>query len=167
MGQANSIREALTSGRFSYIVELVASQLTREAKLFQTASDLARVPGLIGAGITSYAGGSLGHDPIRVGTAARARGLTPNVHITCVNRSREQILRALEDLYLLGIENVFAITGDYPQSKGKRRLRLCLRWTRCSWWRRSANCARRECHFSLRSLFRPLSTPRRIALISI
>ena len=119
MALANPIREAVTAGRFSYMVELVASQLSREAKLFQTASDLARVPGLIGAGITSYAGGSLGHDPIRVGTAARARGLTPNVHITCVNRSREQVLRALEDLYLLGIENVFAITGDYPQSKEK------------------------------------------------
>ena len=50
MALANPIREAVTAGRFSYMVELVASQLSREAKLFQTASDLARVPGLIGAG---------------------------------------------------------------------------------------------------------------------
>ncbi len=86
MPQANPLREALTSGPFCYMVELVASRFTREAKLFEAASDLARVPGVVGAGITSYAGGSLGHDPIRVGTAARARGLTPNVHLTCVNR---------------------------------------------------------------------------------
>jgi methylenetetrahydrofolate reductase (NADPH) len=111
----NPIREALTSGRFCYMVELVASRLTREAKLFHAASDLARVPGVVAGSITSYAGGSLGHDPIRVGTAARARGLTPNIHITCVNRDRMDILRALEDLHALGIENVFAITGDYPQ----------------------------------------------------
>jgi methylenetetrahydrofolate reductase (NADPH) len=115
MASGNPIREALNRGQFSYIVELVASRLTREAKLFQAASDLARVPGVVAASVTSYAGGSMGHDPIRVGTAVRARGVTPNIHITCVNRDRLDILRALEDLNALGIENVFAITGDYPQ----------------------------------------------------
>jgi methylenetetrahydrofolate reductase (NADPH) len=111
----NSVREAFASGRFCYVVELVASQLTREAKLLQVASELAQVPQVVGAGITSYAGGAMGHDPIRVGTAARARGLVPNIHITCVNKDRLTIRRELEDLHALGIENVFAITGDYPK----------------------------------------------------
>jgi methylenetetrahydrofolate reductase (NADPH) len=115
MPLGNPVREALTSGRFCYIVELVASRLTREAKLLQVASELAQVPQVVGAGITSYAGGAMGHDPIRVGTAARARGLTPNIHITCVNKDRLSIRRELEDLHALGIENVFAITGDYPK----------------------------------------------------
>jgi methylenetetrahydrofolate reductase (NADPH) len=110
----NPIKEALTSGRFSYIVELVASQRTPEAKIFQAGSDLARIPGVIAAGVTSYAGGSAGHDPIRVGTGVRARGLTPNVHITCVNKDRVEILKQLETCHSLGIENIFAITGDYP-----------------------------------------------------
>ncbi len=116
MPLGNSIREALSSGTFCYVVELVASQLTREAKLLEVASRLAQVPGVVGAGITSYAGGSMGHDPIRVGAAARARGLTPNIHITCVNKDRTTIRRELEDLAALGIENVFAITGDYPKT---------------------------------------------------
>jgi methylenetetrahydrofolate reductase (NADPH) len=111
----NPIREALASGTFCYMVELVASQKTPEARLFEAASELAQVPGLVGAGITSYAGGSAGHDPIRVGAAVRARGLTPNVHLTCVNRDRLDLRRALEDLHALGIENVFAITGDFPK----------------------------------------------------
>ncbi|PWU07153.1 MAG: hypothetical protein C5B51_10675 [Terriglobia bacterium] len=115
MPVGNSIREALTGGRFCYIVELVASQLTREAKLLDVAVRLSQVPGVVGAGITSYAGGAMGHDPVRVGTAARARGLTPNIHITCVNKDRHTIRRELEDLIALGIENVFAITGDYPK----------------------------------------------------
>jgi methylenetetrahydrofolate reductase (NADPH) len=115
MPLGNPVREALTSARFCYIVELVASRLTREAKLLQVASELAQVPQVVGAGITSYAGGAMGHDPIRVGTAARARGLTPNIHITCVNKDRQTIRRELEDLHALGIENVFAITGDYPK----------------------------------------------------
>jgi methylenetetrahydrofolate reductase (NADPH) len=115
MALGNSIREALTGGKFCYVVELVASQLTREAKLLQVASELAQIPQVVGAGITSYAGGAMGHDPIRVGTAARARGLVPNIHITCVNKDRLTIRRELDDLYALGIENVFAITGDYPK----------------------------------------------------
>ena len=114
MQSPNPIKEALASGQFSYIVELVASQRTPEAKIFQSGSDLARIPGVIAAGVTSYAGGSAGHDPIRVGTGVRARGLTPNVHITCVNKDRVEIVKQLETCNSLGIENIFAITGDYP-----------------------------------------------------
>jgi methylenetetrahydrofolate reductase (NADPH) len=120
MPAPNSIREALSSGRFCYMVELVASQLTREAKLLEVATRLAQVPGVVGAGITSYAGGAMGHDPIRVGTAAKARGLTPNIHITCVGKDRLSIRGELEDLAALGIENVFAITGDYPKGVDHR-----------------------------------------------
>lgn len=66
--------------------------------------------------MTSYAGGAMGHDPTRVGTAARARGLTPNVHVTCVSQDRQALRKTLEDLHALGIQNVFALTGDYPRS---------------------------------------------------
>jgi len=115
MPSVNPVREALTTGRFCYMVELVASALTREAKLMHVASELAQIPNLVAGSITSYAGGAMGHDPIRVGTAARARGLVPNIHLTCVNRDPLEIRDALEDLMALGIENVFAITGDYPK----------------------------------------------------
>jgi methylenetetrahydrofolate reductase (NADH) len=116
MSPPNPLREALEAKRFCYVVELVASRLTREAKLLEVASELAKVPGVVAGSITSYAGGMLGHDPIRVGTAARARGLTPNIHITCVNRSRADTQRTLEDLAALGIENILALTGDYPKT---------------------------------------------------
>ncbi len=119
MGTANPLRDALTSGRFCYVVELVASRLTREAKLLEVASQLATVPGVAAGSITSYAGGAMGHDPIRVGTAARARGLAPNIHVTCVNRDRASAQRLLEDLHGLGIENVLALTGDYPKRAGE------------------------------------------------
>lgn len=97
------------------MVELVASALTREAKLMHVASELAQIPNVVAGSITSYAGGAMGHDPIRVGTAARARGLVPNIHLTCVNRDPLDVRNALDDLMALGIENVFAITGDYPK----------------------------------------------------
>src|SRR5579864_8842881 len=116
MPSPNPLRESLTSGKFCYVVELVASRLKREALLLDVASQLARVPGVVAGSITSYAGGALGHDPIRVGTAARARGLTPNIHLTCASRDRAALRKSLEDLNALAIENVFAITGDYPKT---------------------------------------------------
>ncbi len=118
MNAANPLRESLSAGRFCYVVELVASGLTREARLLEVASKLAQVPGVVAGSITSYAGGALGHDPVRVGTAARARGLTPNIHLTCVGRERSTMWRTLEDLHALGIENVLALTGDYPKAAG-------------------------------------------------
>jgi methylenetetrahydrofolate reductase (NADPH) len=114
----NPLREALSAGQFCYVVELVASRLTREARLLEVASKLAQVPGVVAGSITSYAGGALGHDPVRVGTAARARGLTPNIHLTCVGRDRAAASRILEDLHALGLENVLALTGDYPKTAG-------------------------------------------------
>src|ERR1700758_3639379 len=115
MATFNPLREALTSGKFCYVVELVASRLTREAKLLEVASQLAQVPGVVAGSITSYAGGAMGRDPIRVGTAAKARGLVPNIHLTCVNRDTSSARKALEDLHALGIENVLALSGDYPK----------------------------------------------------
>jgi methylenetetrahydrofolate reductase (NADPH) len=118
MVAVNPVREALAEGKFMYFVELVASASMREAKVLEIAAQLAQVPGVVAGGITSYAGGSAGHDPIRIAAAARARGLTPNVHLTCVNRDRANILNALEDMAAMGLENVFAITGDYPKAAG-------------------------------------------------
>jgi methylenetetrahydrofolate reductase (NADH) len=113
---SNSFSEALRARRFCYVVELVASGLTREARLLEVASRLAALPEVVAGSVTSYAGGAMGHDPLRVGTAARARGLTPNIHLTCVGEDRAGLRKTLEDLHALDIENVFALTGDYPKS---------------------------------------------------
>jgi methylenetetrahydrofolate reductase (NADPH) len=116
MAGPNPLREALIARKFCYVVELVASRLTREARLLEVASQLAQVPGVVAGSITSYAGGAMGHDPMRVGTAARARGLTPNIHLTCVNQDARAVSKMLADFGALGIENVLALTGDYPKA---------------------------------------------------
>ena len=112
------LAESLAAGRFCYVVELVASGLRREAQLLEVASRLATLPEVVAGSITSYAGGAMGHDPLRVGTAARARGLTPNIHVTCVGQDRQGLRKTIEDLHALGIENLFALTGDYPKAPG-------------------------------------------------
>jgi methylenetetrahydrofolate reductase (NADPH) len=111
----NPLRESLQAGRFCHMVEVVASRVAREARLLEVASHLAVTPGVVAGSITSYAGGSDGQDPLRVGTAARARGLTPNIHVTCVSRDRRELRNLLYDINAIGLENVFALTGDYPK----------------------------------------------------
>jgi methylenetetrahydrofolate reductase (NADPH) len=115
MPSVNPLRDALTTGRFCFMVEMVASASMAESKLWEIAAGLAQIPEVVGAGITSYAGGSAGHDPIRVAEGARQQGLNPNVHLTCVNHDPLGIRTALDRLIELGIENVFAITGDWPK----------------------------------------------------
>ena len=83
-----ALAERVKSGQFVYMTELVASGLKREAQVLEIASKLAMIPEIAGGSITSYAGGQLSQDSIRVGTAVRARGLVPNVHLTCVGQDR-------------------------------------------------------------------------------
>ncbi len=116
MAALNPLRESLTGGRFCYVVGLLASAMTREARVLETAAEFARVPGVVAGSVGSYAGGAIGRDPIRVGTAVRARGLAPIINLTCVSRDRASARSALEDLNALGIENVLALSGDYPKS---------------------------------------------------
>src|SRR5215831_15033740 len=113
----NPLRESLEAGRFCHVVEIVASRISREARLLEVASQLAMTPGIVAGSITSYAGGSAGQDPVRVGTAARARGLTPNIHVTCVSKDRRELREMLQTINALGLENVFALTGDYPKGQ--------------------------------------------------
>ena len=108
------LRDALRTRPFSVMVELVASGLKREAQVLEIASNLATIPDVVAGSITSYAGGRFGQDSVRVGTAVRARGLTPNVHLTCVNQDRVAIRKTLHALRALGMYNVFALTGDWP-----------------------------------------------------
>lgn len=110
------LREALAAKRFCYMIELVASARTPEDKLSEIAGEIAQIPGVVAGGITSFAGGSEGHDPIQIAKAVRERGLNPNVHITCVSHNRDKAIASLQDLHQSGIHNIFAITGDHPRA---------------------------------------------------
>ncbi len=115
MAAANPLREAITAGQFCYMVEMVASASMTEEKLGEIAAGIAGIPEVVGAGITSWAGGSAGHDPVRVAAIAKERGLNPNVHLTCVSKTPAEVGKFLDAVIALGIENVFAITGDWPK----------------------------------------------------
>jgi methylenetetrahydrofolate reductase (NADPH) len=112
----NPIREALTNGEFCYLVEIAATRRSQEAQLLDVATQLAQISEVVGGSVTNNAGGVPGHDPVRIGAAVLARGLTPNVHVTCVRHDRNGLRKILEEIHFLEIENVFAMTGDFPKS---------------------------------------------------
>jgi methylenetetrahydrofolate reductase (NADH) len=116
----NPLADALSSRGFCYVVELVASALKREAQVLEIGAKLATMPEIVAGSVTSYAGGRFGQDPVRVATAVRARGLTPNVHLTCVSNDRAAISRTLKALNALELYNVFALTGDYPKQEDSK-----------------------------------------------
>jgi methylenetetrahydrofolate reductase (NADPH) len=115
LSMINPLRQKLEAGEFCYMVELVASQRTSEERLLEISGELAELKTIVAAGITSYAGGGSGQDPVRTAMGAKARGLTPNIHLTCVYQDRAGLRKTLEELHRLDIHNVFAITGDFPQ----------------------------------------------------
>ena len=106
------LADAIAAGPFPIVVELVASGVKREAQLLEIASNLANIPEVVAGSIASYADGKVGQDPVRVGCAVRARGLQPNIHLTCVNRDRVAMRQTLRELKALGLFSVVALTGD-------------------------------------------------------
>jgi methylenetetrahydrofolate reductase (NADPH) len=116
VSSSNPIREALTKARFCYLAEIVATIRSPETQILDVASQLAEIPDVVGGSVTNNAGGAPGHDPVRIAAALQARGLAANVHVTCVRHDRRGLRKMLEDIHSLEIENVFAMTGDFPKS---------------------------------------------------
>src|SRR4029078_5788898 len=98
------------------MTELVASGLKREAQVLEIASKLAMIPEIAAGSITSYAAGQLAKDSIRVGTAVRARGLVPNVHLTCVGQDRQTIEKTLVALQALEMYKILSISRALPKA---------------------------------------------------
>src|SRR6476620_6499205 len=106
------LADAIATGPFPIVVEIVASGVKREAQVLEIASDLANIPQVAAGSIASYVDGKPGQDPLRVAAAVRARGLVPNIHLTCVARDKVAMRQTLHEMRALGLVNVFALTGD-------------------------------------------------------
>src|SRR6185295_14345800 len=90
-GQTNALAERLQSRQVVYMAELVASATKKEEEVLEVAARMGAVPQIAAIGVTSYAGGATGHDPVRI-----AAGLAT--------------------LESLRIHNVFCISGDWPKN---------------------------------------------------
>jgi methylenetetrahydrofolate reductase (NADPH) len=114
----NRLADQLRARQFTYMAELVASATKPEADVLEMAARIGAVPQIAAIGVTSYAGGATGHDPVRIAAGLQRLGLTPNVHITCVSRDRRALGEVLRDLEAQELHNIFAISGDWPKGDG-------------------------------------------------
>ena len=114
--QANALAERLRSRQFCYMAELVASATKREDEVLEVAAKMGAVAQITAIGVTSYAGGATGHDPVRIAAGVASLGLTPNIHLTCVGQDRKGIANTLATLEALRIHNTFCISGDWPKN---------------------------------------------------
>jgi len=112
----NGLAERLRSRDFCYMAELVASATKKEEEVLEVAAKMGAVPQIAAIGVTSYAGGATGHDPVRIAAGLASLGLTPNVHLTCVGQDRRGIAHTLATLESLRIHNTFCISGDWPKN---------------------------------------------------
>jgi len=90
-----------------------------EARLFQVIAKLeALTPTFVSA--TYGAGGSTLKNTSRlIGRIKRETSLTAMPHLTCVDQSKGELRKILEDYKGEGIENVLALRGDPPQGTEK------------------------------------------------
>lgn len=66
--------------------------------------------------VTYGAGGGTGHYTLEIAkNLLRNAGVTPLAHLTCVDSTRESILKRLDEFRAAGIENVMALRGDIPK----------------------------------------------------
>jgi methylenetetrahydrofolate reductase (NADPH) len=112
----NALAERLQSRQFCYMAELVASATKREDEVLEVAAKMGAVSQITAIGVTSYAGGATGHDPVRIAAGVASLGLTPNIHLTCVGQDRRGIANTLATLEALQIHNTFCISGDWPKN---------------------------------------------------
>jgi methylenetetrahydrofolate reductase (NADPH) len=116
----NRFKEAITQGnRFVYTLELVPGRgshsktVDQALEIAQKAAAGGRIHAL---SITDNPGGHPALAPEALGLEILQLGIDPIVHLTCKDKSRNQIESTLYSLDRLGLRNVLAMTGDYPLS---------------------------------------------------
>jgi methylenetetrahydrofolate reductase (NADPH) len=79
--------------------------------------------GPLGPGFVSVTrtGGKPREAPVEIACRIRALGIEAAAHVTCIEASRDELVRHFDFVVARGIENVVAIRGDLPPDPGFRR----------------------------------------------
>jgi methylenetetrahydrofolate reductase (NADPH) len=90
-----------------------------EARLFQNINKLAALAPTFVSATYGAGGGTLKNTSRVIGRIKRETSLTAMPHLTCVDQSKGELRKILEDYKGEGIENVLALRGDPPKGTGK------------------------------------------------
>lgn len=115
----NKLKEALLSGEFVVTCEMIPGRGANEeaqAKEFDHAKHIYATGRVHAISITDNPSGNPALLADSAGTELYREGITPLVHFTCKDRSRNQMQSQLYALERAGVENVLFMTGDYQSS---------------------------------------------------
>ena len=122
----NRLTQALDNGEFVVTYELIPGRGANEdvqQKFIEEAREVGENPRIHAISITDNPSGNPALLPDRFAEDLLAMGITPLVHFTCKDRSRNQIESQLYALERSGIQNLLCMTGDYPVSGWEGRSR--------------------------------------------
>lgn len=118
----NRLRDSLERGEFVITAEMIpgrGAKLESQQRKLEEATKLFATGRIHAVSITDNPGGN---SALSAGSFARdmmSRGITPLLHLTCKDRNRNMLCSGLYSYERSGIENVLAMTGDYPTSGWK------------------------------------------------
>lgn len=115
----NRLAEAFANHEFVVTCEFIPGRGANEdaqIKLMEQAKELSKNPRIHAFSITDNPSGNPALLADKFGEDIKDLGVTPLVHFTCKDRSRNQIESQLDALEREGIENLLCMTGDYPIS---------------------------------------------------
>lgn len=113
----NLLRKSLHEKRFTFTLELVPGRGARGEvvdKILKTAEQAVRRELVQTLSITDNPGGHPALFPNTIGREICQMGMNPLIHLTCKDKNRNQIESILYALDRLGIENLLAMSGDFP-----------------------------------------------------
>jgi len=90
-----------------------------EARLFQAVAKLEALSPTFVSVTYGAGGGTMKNTGNVIGRIKKETPLTPMPHLTCVDQSKGELKKILEDYKGWGIDNVLALRGDPPKGTGK------------------------------------------------
>ena len=116
---ANSLKEAFENGSFVVTCEMIPGRGARsetQEKLVAQAKELFATGRVHAISITDNPGGNPALSSDAFASELLSYGITPLVHMSCKDRNRNMLTSALYVMERAGIQNILAMTGDYPTS---------------------------------------------------
>lgn len=115
----NKLKQGLENGEFVITLETIpgrGANAETQKTLLEEAEKLYKTGKIHAVSITDNPGGNPALTAETFAEDMVAKGITPLIHMSCKDRNRNQLMSSLYSMERRGMENLLAMTGDYPVS---------------------------------------------------
>jgi len=115
----NKLKEGLENGEFVITFETIpgrGANSDTQKMLLEESEKLFKTGKIHAVSITDNPGGNPALNAETFAQEMYDKGITPLIHMSCKDRNRNQLMSSLYTMERRGMQNVLAMTGDYPVS---------------------------------------------------